>query len=41
MTKKTVTRSAISGRFVRTGEAKRHPSTTVKEHVYVPKPKTK
>jgi len=32
-------RSAITGRFVKEGYAKRHPKTTVKETVKVPRKK--
>ena len=41
MTKKTVARDARDGKFIPMSEAKRRPSTTVVEHVYVPKPKSK
>lgn len=35
----TVSRSAISGRFVKPGYAKEHPRTTVRERVSTGKPK--
>ncbi len=39
-TRKTVGRDARDGKFVTIAETNRRPSTTVVEHVYVPKPKT-
>ena len=41
MSKKEVARSAITGRFVTESYADKHPKTTVVEHIYVHKPKTK
>ncbi len=38
-TRKVVDRSAKTGRFVTETYAKKHPSTTEREHVYVPAPK--
>jgi hypothetical protein len=35
----TVSRSAISGKFVKGGYAKQHPRTTVRERVSTSKPK--
>lgn len=40
-TRKTVYRSAVTGKFVTERFADGHPRTTEKEHVYVPAPKTK
>jgi hypothetical protein len=39
--KKTVNRSAITGKFVSKATAKRHPKTTVRETVSRPKGKKK
>ncbi|HJV21725.1 MAG TPA: hypothetical protein VJ570_03460 [Holophagaceae bacterium] len=41
MPKPTRVRSAITGEFVKKGEAVKHPKTTVKETVKVAKPATK
>jgi len=40
-TKTTVTRSAVTGHFVRTTTVDRHPDKTVTETVTKPKPKSK
>jgi hypothetical protein len=39
-TKKTVYRNSENGRLVTQQYARNHPSTTEKQHVYVPAPKT-
>lgn len=41
MAKKKVVRSAITGRFVKPIEAKRHPDTTVTETMNIPSKKGK
>jgi len=41
MPKQTRVRSAITGEFVKKGEATKHPKTTVTETVKVAKPATK
>lgn len=41
MPKSTRVRSAVTGEFVKKGEAIKHPKTTVKETVKVAKPSTK
>ncbi|MBI3130596.1 MAG: hypothetical protein HYZ13_04500 [Acidobacteria bacterium] len=41
MPKPTRVRSAVTGEFVKKGEAIKHPKTTVKETVKVAKPVTK
>ncbi len=41
MTTKIVTRSSITGRFVRPSNAVRYPRTTETQHIRVPSPKDK